>query len=387
MIKLKVSKLTNRVQPSKGRQLFNFAAQYEDVIDLTLGDPDIIPPVSVRTAGCAAIMDGKTRYSANAGLVELRKVYADYLKKNFNREYDYQTQIAVTVGGMEALYLAFISSVDPGDEVIIFAPYYINYYQMIEMCGGTPIVINTKEENGFEPQPEDLEKAITKKTRMIIMNTPTNPTGVVYSEKTVCDLINIARQHDLLIVADEVYSTLVFGNKKHFSALNVIPAYENILFVDSCSKKFSMTGWRIGFAAGPKEWIAGMVKLQENVAACTPLPSQYAAIQAFCEQPDMSEYVATFERRRDILVSELKKNNKLSFTIPDGTFYLFVNIEKTHMNSTDFAMELLKDQHVAVVPGEAYGDGFDNYVRIAFTLKDSLIKEAAKRIVAFVEKT
>lgn len=386
MIKMKVSKLTDRVQPSKGRQLFNLATQYKDVINLTLGDPDIIPPASVRISGCAAIIDGKTRYSANAGLVELRKAYAEYLQNNFNRKYDYQTQIAVTVGGMEALYLALISSIDPGDEVIIFAPYYINYYQMIKMCGGTPVVINTREENGFEPQLGELKKVITVKTRMIIMNTPVNPTGAVYSEKTVCNLVNISRQHDLLMVADEVYSTLVFGEKKHFSALNVVPAYENILFVDSCSKKFSMTGWRVGFATGPEEWIAGMVKLQENIAACTPLPSQYAAIQAFREQPDMTDYVATFERRRDILVSELKKTDKLSFTIPDGTFYLFVNIEKTHMNSTDFAIELLKDQHVAVVPGVAYGDDFDNYVRIAFTLKDPLIEEAAKRIVVFVEK-
>lgn len=386
MIQMKVSKLTDRVQPSKGRQLFNLAAQYKDVINLTLGDPDIIPPVSVRTAGCAAIMDGKTRYSANAGLVELRKVYAEYLQKEFNREYNYQTQIAVTVGGMEALYLALISSVDPGDEVIIFAPYYINYYQMIVMCDGTPVVINTREENGFEPQPEEIEKAITEKTRMIIMNTPTNPTGTVYSEKTVRDIVNIARRHNLLMVSDEVYSTLIFGNKKYFSALNVTPAYENILFVDSCSKKFSMTGWRVGFVVGPEEWIGGIVKLQENVAACTPLPSQYAAIQAFREQPDMTDYVAEFEKRRDILVRELKKSEKLSFAIPKGTFYLFVNIEKTHMNSTDFAIELLKKEHVAVVPGVAYGDDFDNYVRIAFTLQDSLVEEAAKRLVAFAEQ-
>lgn len=383
---MKVSKLTNRVQPSKGRQLFNLAAQYNDVINLTLGDPDIIPPVSIREAGCAAIMGGKTRYSANAGLVELRKAYADYLQRTFHRDFDYQSQIAVTVGGMEALYLALISSVDPGDEVIIFAPYYINYYQMIEMCGGTPVVIPTREENGFEPQLEEIENAITEKTRMIIMNTPTNPTGAVYSEKTVCGIVNIARRHNLLMVSDEVYSTLIFGDKKHFSALNVTPAYENILFVDSCSKKFSMTGWRVGFAVGPEEWIGGIVKLQENVAACTPLPSQYAAIQAFREQPDMTDYVAAFEKRRDILVRELRKSEKLSFAIPQGTFYLFVNIEKTHMNSTDFAIELLKQKHVAVVPGVAYGDDFDNYVRIAFTLQDSLIEDAAKRIVAFAEK-
>lgn len=383
---MKISNLAGNVKPSKGRQLFNLAEQYDDAINLTLGDPDIIPPMSVRQAGCEAIMGGKTRYSANAGLPELRRVYANYLKRMYNRQFDYQTEVAVTVGGMEALYLALLSAVNPGDEVVIFSPYYINYYQMIEMCGGIPIVVRTLEKNGFEPRVEDVECAITEKTKLIIMNTPTNPTGAVYTEKTVCDIVECARKHDILLISDEVYSTLVYRGNKHYSALSVNPIYENVLYVDSCSKKFAMTGWRVGFAAGPKNWISAIVKLQENVAACTPLPSQYAAIRAFDENPDMSDYLYEFEERRNVLVSELKKTNKLSFLIPKGTFYIFINIGKVKMTSTDFAIQLLKEKRVAVVPGIAYGDDFDNYIRVAFTLDKAVIKEAAKRITKFVEE-
>lgn len=383
---MKVSRLADNVKPSKGRQLFNLAAQYDDVINLTLGDPDIIPPECIRQAGCEAIMAGKTRYSANAGLVELRKTYSNYLARTYGVEFDYQTEVAVTVGGMEALYLALLSSVNPGDEVIIFAPYYINYYQMINMCGGIPVVVRTCEKDGFEPNLEDIEYAVTNKTKLIIINTPTNPTGTVYTEKTVKGIIEIARKHNILVVSDEVYSTLVYNGNKHYSILNVRPKYENILYVDSCSKKFSMTGWRVGFAAGSENWIAAIVKLQENVAACTPLPSQYAAIKAFNENPDMTDYVNEFERRRNILVYELSKTDKISFIIPNGTFYMFVNIAGVKLSSTDFALQLLKEKHVAVVPGVAYGDDFDDYVRIAFTLKEVQIREAARRIVEFVEE-
>ena len=383
---MKISKLANGIKPSKGRQLFNLAAQYDDVINLTLGDPDIIPPECIRQAGCDAIMEGKTRYSANAGLVELRKTYSKYLNYTYGRKFDYQTQIAVTVGGMEALYLALLSSIDPGDEVIIFAPYYINYYQMIEMCGGIPVIVRTWEENDFSPKIEDIEKAVTDKTKVIIINTPTNPTGTVYSEKTHTEIVEFARKRNILLVSDEVYSTLVYNESKHFSALSVKPVYENILYVDSCSKKFSMTGWRVGFAVGPKDWIAAIIKLQENVAACTPLPSQYAAIRAFNENPDMTDYVDEFRKRRNVLVKELQKSNRVSFMIPKGTFYMFVNIGEMKIGSTEFAMQLLREKHVAVVPGIAYGDDFDDYIRIAFTMKETVIKEAARRIVEFVEK-
>lgn len=379
------SKLSQRVAPSKGRQLFNMASQYDNVINLTLGDPDIIPLLSVREAGCKAIMEGKTRYSANAGIIELRKAYADFINRKYATDFLPDQHIIVTVGGMEALYLALLSSVNPGDEVIIFAPYYINYYQMIEMCGGHPVVIEADETAGFVPQLEEIRAIISDKTKMIIINTPSNPTGAVYPVDVVNGIVEIAKENRLLLVSDEVYSSLVYDGAEHFSVLQSEVDYKDILFVDSCSKRFSMTGWRIGFAAGPVEWVEAMTKLQENVAACAPLPSQYAALKAFREEPDMTEYLKVFKRRRDILAKELSVTKKLSFSIPKGTFYLFVNVEKTGRTGMDFAIELLKEKRVAVVPGVAYGDAYENYIRIAFTLDEEKLLEAAKRIIEFVE--
>ena len=379
------SKLSKRVAHSKGRQLFNMASRYDDVINLTLGDPDLIPQLSIREAGCKAIMEGKTRYSANAGISELRITYTDFINKKYKKDFLPDGNAIVTVGGMEALYLAMISSVDPGDEVIIFSPYYINYFQMIEMCGARPVVIETLEKNDFVPCLDDIKKNISSKTKMIVINSPANPTGAVYPADTVEGILEIAKENQLLIISDEVYGSLVYDGAEHYSVLQSNIDYEDILLVDSCSKRFSMTGWRIGFAIGPSEWIGAMTKLQENVAACAPLPSQYAALRAFKEEPDMTEYLKVFERRRDILSRELSATDKLSFHIPKGTFYLFVNVGKTGMGGMDFALDLLKEKRVAVVPGVAYGDAFENYIRIAFTLEEETLIEAAKRIVEFAE--
>ncbi len=383
---MKVSKMADSILPSRGRQLFNLASEYDDVIDLTLGDPDIIPPQSIREAGSRAIMEGKTRYSANAGVTQLRIAYSNYIEDKYKREFEPKSQVIVTVGGMEALYLAIISAINPGDEVIIFEPYYINYYQMIQMSGGIPIPVKTDEANNFIPELDSVEKKICEKTKMIIMNSPANPTGAIWGQSTVEGIIQIAKKDNILLISDEVYSTLVYNDARHFSVLEAEPFYENIMFIDSCSKKFSMTGWRVGFAIGPKEWIAAMTKLQENVAACAPLPSQYAALEAFNNLPDMSGYVQTFQERRDVLVARLSKSNLLSFHVPEATFYLFVNISRTGMNSMDFAINLLREKHIAVVPGIAYGDNFDNYIRIAFTIDVKELIRAADGIVSFVKE-
>ena len=377
------SKMANSVEPSKGRYLFNLASQYDNVINLTLGDPDIITPLSIRKAGCDAIMQGKTRYSANAGILDLRTQYSSFIEKKYNKKYDPQSQVMITVGGMEGLYLAMLSVLDPEDEVIIFSPYYINYYQMVQMCSATPVVIVTKESDGFVPRIEDIEKNITDKTKLIVMNTPGNPTGAVYPPEIVDGIKDIAKKHNILLISDEVYSTLIFDGKSHYGVLDSPVEYENVLLIDSCSKRFSMTGWRVGFAIGPAEWVKTMIKLQENVAACAPLPSQYAALEAFTNMPDMTDYVNEFEKRRDALVATLSKTDKLTFNLPKATFYLFVNVEKTGMQSMDFAVKLLEQKRVSVAPGIGYGDEFDNYIRIAFTLGVEKLVEAANRIVDF----
>ncbi len=380
------SKLAAGVVPSIGRHVFNLAAQMDNVIDLTLGDPDLKPDELICRAGCDAIAGERIRYSANAGMIELRKAYSDFIYKKYNVSYNPKNQIAVTVGGMEALYLAILSAVNPGDEVIIFAPYYINYFQMINMCGGIPVVVDTLKENCFVPEINKLENKISDKTKMIIINNPSNPTGAVYSYEVLKNIIELAKEKNILVISDEVYGSIVYDGTEFISASQVSSDYEDVLIVDSCSKRFSMTGWRIGFAAGPKNWIDAIVKLQENVAACAPLHSQYAALNAYISDIDTDENVKIYKERRDALVNELKKSNKLDFMIPKATFYLFVNIGRTNKKSMDFAIELLRKKKVAVVPGVAYGENFDNYVRIAYTLDKDIIKEAAKRIVEFVEE-
>lgn len=381
---MKISQKADCIEPSLTRDLFNRALKYDDVINLTLGDPDLPPPQNVRDAACAAIQAGKTRYSANAGLMDEREAIAAVFTKEYGLPCDPATEVITTVGGMEALYLALSTVVDSGDEVIIFAPYYVNYVQMVRMNGGVPVIIDTKEENGFAVDPAVLRKYITERTVAIIVNTPCNPTGVMLPKSVLKEIAAIAKERDLLVVADEVYKSLVYDGETHHSVLNVPGMRERTILVDSLSKKFAMTGWRLGWAIGPKEVVAAMTKMQENVAACAPLPSQYAAIEALSDNTDIAYIRETFEARRDLIYAEVNKCEKLSALKPGATFYIFVNIEKTGLKSIDFAIRLLEFEHVAVVPGVAYGKAYDNFIRIAFTHDLPILQEASVRIRRFV---
>lgn len=381
---MKISNKADCVEPSLTRDLFNRALKFDDVINLTLGDPDLPPPQNVRDAACAAIQAGKTRYSANAGLMDECEAIAAAFTKEYGFPCDPATEVITTVGGMEALYLTLSAIVDPGDEVIIFAPYYVNYVQMVRMNGGVPVIIDTKEENGFAVDPAVLCKYITEKTVAIIVNTPCNPTGVTLPKSVLEVIAGTAKEHDLIVIADEVYKSLVYDGATHHSVLNVPGMRERTILIDSLSKKFAMTGWRLGWAIGPKQVVAAMTKMQENVAACAPLPSQYAAIEALSDNTDIAYIRKTFEARRDLIYTEVNKCEKLSALKPAATFYIFVNIEKTGLKSIDFAIRLLESEHVAVVPGVAYGKAYDNFIRIAFTHDVKVLSEACKRIGHFV---
>ena len=381
---VQVSNIAKKIEPSRGRALFNMALQYKDVLNLTLGDPDLMPPEEIRLAGCEAIMEGKTRYSANAGLYDLRYEYSKYLSEKYGKSIDPSTEITVTVGGMEGLYLSLLCSINEGDEVILFAPYYMNYYQMIVMCGAIPIIVNTEEENDFIPNLEDLRNCISSKTKAIVLNSPNNPTGAVYPQDVIEKIIDISQEHQLLLISDEVYSSLVYDKLEHYSVMQSEKQYKNIIMIDSCSKRFCMTGWRVGFAVGPKEIILAMNKMQENIAACVPLPSQYAAIAAFRNKIDINKYCDEFEKRRNVLIKLLDEIEDISYYEPKGTFYLFLNIEKTGMKSMEFAQELLQEKQVAVVPGVSYGNNFDAYIRIAFTLDVDMLESAVQRIKEFL---
>lgn len=378
---MKISDRAKLIQPSLTRKLFNMAKQYDDVIDLTLGDPDLAPPDEVCEAAYYAMKSNKIHYSANAGLLQTRAAIAGHIGNIWGTECDPSKNIIITVGGMEALYLTMLSMIDPGDEVIVFAPYYINYIQMIELCGGIPVIINAYDaRKGIVINKAELEAAVTDRTVAVIINSPNNPTGGIIDRNTLKIIAETAEKHDLAIVSDEVYRTLIYDNVKHESILQFEEARGRTILVDSMSKEYSMTGWRIGYAYGPEDIISNMIKLQENVAACATVSSQYALMEAYTNQLPNHYIRDEFQERRNFLYTELSKIDKLIPTNPKGTFYMFIDISKTGMKSEQFAYALLENAHIAVVPGVAYGEMYDDYIRIAFTKKIDVLKEAVKRL-------
>lgn len=383
---IQVSEVSKTVQPSLTRALFNMAKEYSDVIDFTLGDPDVQPHQAIKDAGCAAIQEGKTRYSQNAGLLPLRETITDYYKRTEGFEYNPNSEVIVTVGAMEGLYLALLALLNPGDEVIIPAPYYVNYVQMVNLCHAKAVVVDNPDAEELSFNIEDVERAITEKTKAIIINTPSNPSGRIISQEKIQALAELAKKYDLVVISDEVYKCLIYDHA-HFKSIVAIEGMrERTVLINSLSKEFCMTGWRIGYVLAPEELIATMTKLQENVVACAPLPSQYAAIEALSGKENYSEnMVKIFTSRRNTLVQGIQALPLLRCTAPQATFYLMVDISATGFTSYDFAVALLKAQQVAVVPGVAYGKSCDKYIRIAFTLEEDKIREGVRRIGEFIK--
>lgn len=384
---IQTSNIANGIQTSFTRQLFNMAKEYDDVIDFTLGDPDVQTYPAIKAAACRAIEQGKTRYSQNAGLLELRQTIAKYYNRKEGLAYRPEDEIMVTVGAMEGLYLCLLAMLNPDDEVIIPAPYYVNYTQMVAMCHAKPVIVDNPDVTDLTYRLEDIERAITPRTRAIMINTPSNPTGRVLSQEMLAGIAEIAKKHNLVVIADEVYKCLIYDKQPWRSIAHIEGMRERTILVNSLSKEFCMTGYRIGYVLGPSEIITAMTKLQENVAACAPLPSQYAAIEALGSTEDYSkDMVRIFTERKECIVEGISAIDGLTCREPDATFYLMVDISSTGMGSVDFAIALLKAQHVAVVPGITYGKCCDHYVRIAFTRELDYIREGVKRIGAFMRE-
>lgn len=383
---IKTSNISANIKTSLTRQLFNLAKQYDDVVDFTLGDPDVQTHQSIKDAACRAIQEGRTRYSQNAGLLALRETIHDYYMRKENLDYMADGETIVTVGAMEGLYLALLALLDPGDEVLIPAPYYVNYVQMCQMCNAVPVVIDNPDADRLTFNVEDIEAAITPRTRLIMINTPSNPSGKIIPHEKLEAIADMAKRHDLVVISDEVYKSLIYDRDDYRSIAAIDGMRERTILINSLSKEFCMTGWRIGYVLGPSEVITAMTKLQENVAACAPLPSQYAAIEALSGKEDYSgAMVEVFRRRRDLLTAGIQAIKGLECTAPEATFYLMVDISATGMSSEEFAFELLKKEHVALVPGITYGKCCDRYVRIAFTVDEDIIREGVARIRRFVE--
>lgn len=381
---IKTSIVADNVHLSMVRSLFNEAKKYNDVIDFTLGDPDVQPHQAIKDAACDAIQHGRTRYSQNAGLLELRKTISNYYERKEGFKYNPETEIMVTVGAMEGLYLSLLSILNPGDEVIIPAPYYVNYTQMVRMCHAVPILVDNAERTDLIFDVADIESTITPKTRAIMINTPSNPSGRIISQDRIKAIANLAMKYNLIVFSDEVYKCLIYDDTPFRSIVAIDGMRERTILINSLSKEFCMTGYRIGYVLAPEEIIAAMTKLQENVCACAPLPSQYAAIQALSGDEDYSkDMVNIFTERRNVLFEGLSKIDVFDVKIPEATFYMMVDISKTGMNSIDFCYALLREAHVAAVPGITYGKCCNHYIRIAFTLDIEKIREGVRRISEF----
>ena len=383
---IELSRRTKLIKPSLIRELYNMAKEYDDVVDFTLGDPDIPTPLGIKQAGCDAIMNNKTRYSQNAGLLELREAISKYVREREGLNYS-TSEIIVTVGAMEGLYLSLLTLLNKGDEVVIPAPYYVNYEQMVMMCGGTPIIVEYNSAHHRMVCPiESIKESINSKTKVIILNTPCNPSGMIYSDEYISEIANIAINNNLVVITDEVYKCLVYDGIPRPRSISSLPQMKDrTVYVNSMSKEFCMTGWRLGYVMSFPEMIAAMTKLQENVVACAPLPSQFAALEALRTDIDYTSGIKdVFSKRRDLMMSLLDQQSILHYIKPQATFYMMIDISKTGMKSEEFAYRLLEKAHVAVVPGKTYGEMYDDYVRLAFTMDEDTIVKGIRRIIDFV---
>ena len=377
-----VSKVVQENEPQLVRRIYDKSKEYENVVDLTLGDPDIPTPQTVKDAANKALAENMTKYTANAGIIKLREAIAQDVLKRTGVEYAID-EIAVTAGAMGALYLSSVSILNPSDEMIILMPHWPNYTNMVKMCGATPKYVNYLGKENLKNLVANIENSIAEKTKAIIINSPSNPTGVVLAFDTLVKIADIAKKHNLWVITDEVYHTIVFDGSFR-SILEIPNMKERTILVDSLSKRFSMTGFRVGFVCAPKEIATAVATLQENVNSCACMFAQYASMIALENSETLEKDICeTFRSRCTAMTEELKKSKNLIVQDATSTFYLFIDIKKTGLTSEEFAYKLLDEKHIAVVPGNAFNTAGEGYIRIACTLSEEKLVAAAKAIVDF----
>ena len=374
------------IKPSGIRKFFDIAETMSEVISLGVGEPDFPTPWQIRKAGIRSLEDSKTRYTSNRGLQELRETINTYMTRKYGLSYDPLSEILVTVGGSEAIDACIRATVRPGDEVIIPQPSYVCYEPITQLVGGVPVIIETKAKDDFKLTPEDLLAAITPKTKVLIMPYPCNPTGAIMEREDLEKIAEILRDKDILVLSDEIYAELTFGGKSHVSIASLPGMWERTVVVNGFSKAFSMTGWRLGYACGPKEILEQITKIHQYAIMCAPTTAQYAAVTAMtsCDEV-VAEMAEEYDARRRMIVDGF---NKLGLTCrnPKGAFYAFPCIERSGLSSEEFCRQLLEKKHVAVVPGTAFGRGGEGFVRASYCYSTDHIKEALKRIGEFLEE-
>ena len=371
------------MRPSGIRKFFDIAAEMKDCISLGVGEPDFKTPWAVRDAGITSLEKGKTWYTSNAGLKELREEICRYLSRRFSLEYE-QKETLVTVGGSEAIDLCIRAFVNPGDEVIIPEPCYVSYLPITTLTGGVPVPIPLLAENKFKLTAEQLKAAITPKTKLLIMPFPCNPTGAIMRREDLEPIAEVLRGTDIMVLSDEIYAELTYGDMRHVSIAALDGMRERTVLVQGFSKAYAMTGWRLGYACAPEPVIKLMTKIHQSAIMCAPSTSQYAGIVALktCDA-DIEKMRTEYDARRRFLVKGLNKMGLTCFE-PEGAFYVFPSIRKTGLSSQDFCARLLASQKVAVVPGDAFGPDGEGFVRISYSYSISHLSEALGRIEQFL---
>lgn len=373
------------IPPSGIRKFFDLASEMEGVISLGVGEPDFDTPWKIREAAIYSIEQGKTFYTANKGLAELRKEICRYQKRRFNLDYDYEKECVVTIGGSEAIDLAFRSLINPGDEVILLQPSYVAYTPGVELAGGKVVNIELKEDNQFKLTPELLEAAITPKTKAILLNYPSNPTGGFMTREDYEKIVPIVKEHEIIVITDEIYAELSYEQK--FCSIAAFPEIKDqIILVSGYSKAYAMTGWRLGYVLANEVLTNAMNKIHQYVIMSAPTGAQYGAIEAMrhCDN-EIEKMRQAYMLRRNYIVKAFNDMGLHTFT-PQGAFYVFPCIKSTGMTSEQFCEELLKDQLVACVPGNAFGQAGEGYIRVSYAYSIEQIKEATSRIKKFLDK-
>ena len=379
-----LSKAVTGLAPSGIRRFFDLASTMEDVISLGVGEPDFDTPWHIREEGIYALEKGRTFYTSNAGLTDLREEVTHYLKRRFSLDYS-ADEVFITVGGSEAIDIAFRVMLDPGDEVIIPEPCYVSYLPCVILAGGTPVRLPLEAEDQFKLTGAKLESAITERTKMVVLPFPNNPTGAVMTKHELQVIADIVKRHDLFVLSDEIYAELTYGEERHTSIASLPGMKERTVVINGFSKAFAMTGWRLGYAAAPVNILKQMIKVHQYVIMCAPTTSQYAAIEALKNgDSDVEMMRDSYDERRRFLVHELNEMGLTCFE-PRGAFYVFPDIRGTGLNSEEFATELLNEQRVAVVPGTAFGECGEGFLRISYAYSIENLKIALDKIKDFVD--
>lgn len=377
-----ISKIVQKIQPSGIRAFFDLVLGMKDVISLGVGEPDFVTPWQIREAGIYSLEQGFTSYTSNKGLYKLRLSVARHLKNEYGLEYSPDDEMLITVGASEGLDVALRSIINPGDKVLVPIPSYVSYGPLAELAGGKAVYIDTRS-SSFKLTPKLLEKHIDKKTRAIIFNYPSNPTGVSYIKRELEELNKVMLRHKIICISDEIYGDLTY-DFTHTPFATLKGAKANTVYLNGFSKSYAMTGWRVGFVCGPRDIIAAMTKIHQYTIMCVSITSQMAACEALVSgRKPVEEMKREYRRRREFVVAELNAIG-LECEKPQGAFYAFPCVRKTGLRSVEFAERLLKEEKVAVVPGTAFGKGYDDYVRISYASSYQDLKEALSRIRRFL---